>query len=217
MAGSERWHIGEGCGWMSSPLKFILCGIIASCICFSCDTREGKLYRVMPPQGGWPQRIPRTREYHELIQKKGEALYVAFTQGANRDYSEINIDIFTVQNYGRFSLVEIAFIFDAEKKVVKMNNDYPLEQEMSYFQADGEGLAPIAGYSTLLYYGQNGIKLNLDEIIEGEIGDRIPMILEVAYSFDTGETRKTSLEYEVAIETRPSMPSDLKYRLFPGM
>lgn len=197
---------------------YIIFEVIMIIMLFSCNTSEGVQYKVLSPQEGWPQGIMRNAVTYKAIQERGDIIYLSFRQGGNKNYSEVSIDIFTIEMYSMIYIKSFEFEYDKKIKTININKTYKLNQERSDFFKEGVADVTAKGYNTLLYFEDNGIKVYFKDFMVKQISDeKMPMRLRVHYSFDRNGEKAIDIDYLVLITNKPSFPTDMKYKIFPGL
>jgi hypothetical protein len=144
--------------------------------------------------------------YEELI-NRGSIFYFEFANFGNRNYSQIAISLYTLDEHQTIKIHNLEFEFENKVKIVKVNNTIELNkasvnQNPRLFIVEENAELAVETFFSYIFFHLNSIKINLQRVFnkkDKDIGKTIDLTLRINYSFDGGEVRMQEIKYIIDI------------------
>jgi hypothetical protein len=197
-----------------------LFGVIISMMLINCTNFPSITYEPIDVSGKRLTVLDRNIVTYNKLLKDGSTFYIEFSRLGNNYYSQISIDLMTLNPYKVMKIHKMEFIFEDKVKILKIDKTIKLDQKEELFVLENNDELKTIVYTDYHSYEYNNIKLYLQKIFNKKtenIGERINLNLIVSYSFDRGEILTQEIKYNVLVAEGRDLGADWLHKMFPGM
>jgi hypothetical protein len=195
-------------------------GSVISMALISCKNFPLITYQPVDLNGKRKTNIDRNMVAYNKLMKDGSSFYIEFSRRGNNYYSQLSIDLLTLNPHKTMTIHNMEFAFDNKVEVLKLNRKIKLNQAEELFQIENSDTSKMTIYIDYISYEYNNIKVYLQKIFNKDrenIGETINLNLIISYSFDGGEVLTQEIKYNVEISEGRDAGASWLHKIFPGI
>jgi hypothetical protein len=201
-------------------ISLVIFGVVISMMPINCKTFPLITYQPVDVNGKRKTNLDRNMIEYNKLMKDGSIFYIEFSRRGNNYYSQLSIDLVTLNPHDAITIHNMEFAFDNKVKVLKLNRKIKLNQTEELFQIENSDVSRITVYADYISNEYNNIKIYLQNIFnknQENIGETINLNLIVSYSFDGGEVLTQEIKYKVEISEGRDFGATWLHKVFPGI
>ena len=197
-----------------SLINYFFLGL--SVLSFSaCNT---KLYDFFMPKAFLSYHV---RNFNDKV-PKAIIEAIGFTQFGNNRYTEISINVSSLEEHRTLKLHKIEFDAEGKTQSITLDKTFVLRQKKELFTVKESPELSIPVFWDIIANTNkdNNIKIYLQTIFKKtkeDMENQFFLAVRIYYSLDDGAVVSQELKYIVTVYERPPMAPEWMYWLFPGM
>lgn len=162
-----------------------------------------------------------TESYRMLITNRS-IVAIGFTQFGNNRYTEISINVSSLEEHRTLKLHKIEFDAEGKTQSITFDKTFVLRQKKKLFTVKESPELSIPVFWDIIANTNkdNNIKIYLQTIFKKtkeDMENQFFLAVRIYYSLDDGAVVSQELKYIVTVYERPPMAPEWMYWLFPGM